>query len=81
MMEQNNNNNNPNDSIAKDGQYTETSPGDLRSLAVTQIPVKNHQFMLMWKTLEEEIIIRRKVGDWGLGWPEGSLFNSYNTEV
>ena len=22
-----------------------------------------------------------KVGDFGRGWPEGSLFNSYNTEV
>ena len=43
----------PNDSIAKDGQNTETSPGDLRRLAVTQTPVKNHQLILMWKTLEE----------------------------
>ena len=42
-----------NDSIAEDGQNTETSPGDLRRLAVTQIPVKNHQLILMWKTLEE----------------------------
>ena len=32
----------PNDSIAKNGQNTETSPGDLRRLAVTQTPVKNH---------------------------------------
>ena len=29
----------PNDSIAKNGQNTETSPGDLRRLAVTQTPV------------------------------------------
>ena len=43
----------PNDSIAEDGQNTETSPGDLRRLAVTQTPVKNHQLILMWKTLEE----------------------------
>ena len=28
-----------------------TSPGDLRRLAVTQTPVKNHQLTLMWKTL------------------------------
>ena len=32
----------PNDSIAENGQNTETSPGDLRKLAVTQTPVKNH---------------------------------------
>ena len=29
----------PNDNIAKNGQNTETSPGDLRRLAVTQTPV------------------------------------------
>ena len=29
----------PNDSIAKNGQNPETSPGDLRRLAVTQTPV------------------------------------------
>ena len=40
-------------SNAKNGQNPETSPGDLRRLAVTQNPVKNHQFMLMWKTLKE----------------------------
>ena len=37
----------PNDSIAKNGQNPETSPGDLRRLAVTQTPVKNHQITLM----------------------------------
>ena len=37
----------PNDSIAEDGQNTETSPGALRRLAVTQTPVKNHQLTLM----------------------------------
>ena len=36
-----------NDSIAEDGQNPETSPGDLRRLAVTQTPVKNHQLTLM----------------------------------
>ena len=30
---------NPNDIIAKNGQNPETSPGDLRRLAVTQTPV------------------------------------------
>ena len=33
----------PNDSIAGNSQNPETSPGDLRRLAVTQTPVKNHQ--------------------------------------
>ena len=33
----------PNNGIAEDGQNTETSPGDLGGLAVTQTPVKNHQ--------------------------------------
>ena len=37
----------PNDSIAENGQNPETSPGDLRRLAVTQTPVKNHQLTLM----------------------------------
>ena len=46
-----------NDSIAKNGQNSETSPGDLRRLAVTQTPVKNHQLTLMWKTLKEQITI------------------------
>ena len=36
----------PNDSIAEDGQNPETSPGDLRRLAVTQTPGKNHQLTL-----------------------------------
>ena len=31
-----------NDSIIENGQNTEKSPGDLRTLAVTQTPVKNH---------------------------------------
>ena len=43
----------PNDSIVENGQNTERSPGDLRRLAVTQTPVKNHQLMLMWKTPKE----------------------------
>ena len=37
----------PNDSIAEDDQNPETSLGDLRRLAVTQTPVKNHQLILM----------------------------------
>ena len=43
--------NDPDDSIIDNGQNTEKSPGDLRRLAVTQIPVKNHQLTLMGKTL------------------------------
>ena len=38
-------------SIIEIGQNTEKSPGDLRRLAVTQSPVKDHQLTLMWKTL------------------------------
>ena len=37
----------PNDRIAENGQNPETSPADLRRLAVTQTPVKNHQLTLM----------------------------------
>ena len=46
---------NPNYCIAEIGQSTEKSPGDLSRLVVIQIPVKDHQLMLMWKT---PIIIR-----------------------
>ena len=41
----------PNDNIIENGQNTEKNPGDLRRLAVTQTPVKDHQLKLMWKTL------------------------------
>ena len=33
--------------ITKISQDTEKSPGDLRRLAVTQTPMKNHQLMLV----------------------------------
>ena len=46
-----------NDSITENGQNTEKSPKNLRRLAVTQIPVKNHQIILMRKTLKKYIII------------------------
>ena len=36
-----------NDNIAENGQNPETSPRDLRRLAVTQTPEKNHQLTLM----------------------------------
>ena len=37
----------PNYRIIGNSQNTEKSPGDLRRLAVTQTPVKNHQLKLM----------------------------------
>ena len=37
----------PKDSIAENSQNPEMSPEDLRRLAVTQTPVKNHQLTLM----------------------------------
>ena len=43
----------PDYSIVKIGQNTETSPGDLRRLAVTQIPVKDHQLTIVCKILKE----------------------------
>ena len=47
----------PNYCIIEIGQNTEKSLGDLRRLAVTQTPVRNHQLiMLVWKTLRREQI-------------------------
>ena len=37
----------PNYSIIENGQNTEKSPADLRRLADTQTPVKDHQLTLM----------------------------------
>ena len=37
----------PKDSIITNGQNTEKSPGDLRRLAVTQTPLKNHRLTPM----------------------------------
>ena len=39
------------------GQNTEKSSRDLRRIAVTQTPEKDHQLKLMWKTLKGKIII------------------------
>ena len=39
--------------LLKNGQNTEKSPGNLRRLAVSQTPVKNHLLTLMWKTPKE----------------------------
>ena len=43
---------NPNYGIITIGQNTERNPGDLRRLAVTQTPVRNHQQMPVRKTLK-----------------------------
>ena len=43
----------PNYSIIKIVQNTEKSPGDLWRFAVTQTSVKDHQLMLMCKTLKK----------------------------
>ena len=37
----------PNDSTVENGQNTKKGPEDLRRLAVTQTPVKNHRLTLM----------------------------------
>ena len=37
----------PDYNVIENGQNTEKSPGELRRLAVTQIPVKDHQLTLM----------------------------------
>ena len=37
----------------ENGQNTEKIPGDLKRLALTETPVKDHQLKLMWKTLNE----------------------------
>ena len=44
--------NHPDYSIIKIGQNTEKSPGDLRRLAVTEIPEENYQLTVMGKTLK-----------------------------
>ena len=43
---------------SENGQNTEKSPVDLRRLAVTQATVKDHQLRLVWKTLNEEVLIK-----------------------
>ena len=36
-------------SIIEIDQNTDKSPGDLKKLAVTQTPIKDHQLTLVWK--------------------------------
>ena len=50
----------PHFSITKIAQNTEKSPGNLRILSVIQIPVRNHQLILLWKTLKGVIILKLK---------------------
>ena len=47
----------PNYCTIENFQNTEKSPEDLRKLAVTQAPEEAHKLKLMWKTLNEEIVI------------------------
>ena len=47
----------PDYSIIRIGQNIEKSPGDLRRLAVTQTPVRNHQLTLVRKTPKSKIMI------------------------
>ena len=42
-----------NDSIIENGHYTKKRPRNLKRLAVTQTPVKNHQLTLIRKNLNE----------------------------
>ena len=50
----------PNYCIIENGQNTENSPGDLRKLAVTQTPMKDHQLKLIIIIIIIIIIIRRR---------------------
>ena len=52
---------NPNYYIVEIGQNTEKSPGDLRRLAVSQTPMKNHQLTLVGKILNNWIMIMIKI--------------------
>ena len=42
----------PNYSFVEIGQNTKKSPGDLKRLVVTQVPVEDHQIMPVWKALK-----------------------------
>ena len=44
----------PNYGIVEIDQNSEKNPGDLRGLAVTQIPVKDNQQTIAWKTRKEK---------------------------
>ena len=47
----------PNYSIVEIGQNTEKSLSDLRRLAVTQTPVKDHKLTLVWKNLQVVVVV------------------------
>ena len=42
-----------NTALLRKEQNNAKSPGDLRTLAITQTPVKDYQLTLMWKTVKE----------------------------
>ena len=70
----------PNYSIIENGQNIEKSPGDLRSLAITQSPVKNHQLTLMSKTLmSRNKVTFIPIGTGGLGiWRSSGDYPNYS---
>ena len=59
--------------IIKIGQHTAKSPGDLRSRAVTQTPVRNYKLTLMWKSFKE--LRDNKSGLYRPNWPQSDFFN------
>ena len=49
-----------------------------KEIVFSMLPIK--KIKLDWKLSKFDIVVS-KVGDLSRGWPEGSLFNSYYTEV
>ena len=71
----------PNNSIIGNGQNTEKSPGDLRRLAVTQFPVKDHQMSLMWEILiKMKMSIRLDTTGWAR-WSTGNWTRNWNLTI
>ena len=74
-----------NSNIVDVGQNTEKNPGDLRSLAVTQSPVKNHQLTLLWKILKgvksQGINLTSKIVIHSSKWMRQFLKNWYHSAV
>ena len=71
----------PGYSIIKICQNTKKYPGDLRRLADTQFLLKNHQLMLVWKTLKEIIIIEENRNRYNWVGESDSLDILQKTEV
>ena len=51
----------PNYYIIENSQNMEKSPGNLRRLAVTQTPVKDHQLALIWKKNDKYLDLAREL--------------------